>query len=225
MPPLRGGDRGVPIDPFLGGLLDHRRHIGPELIGLTDHEHADRAGDPLDELVGDRLVHEHPRGRRALLTGVHERRGDDPGDRLVQIRVRVDDHAVLAAELRHHALQMPLSGRDLRRRAGDLHPDRHRPGERDRVHPGVGHERRAGVALSGQQRDRRRRHSAGAERLHEHQRASRRLLGRLEHDRVAGGERRGGHPARDRDREVPGRDHRHHAAWSVPHLVSLAGDL
>ena len=39
-----------------------------------------------------------------------------------------------------------------------------------------------------------------------------RLLGGLEHDGVAGRERRRGHPARDREREVPGRDHRDHAA-------------
>ena len=46
----------------------------------------------------------------------------------------------------------------------------------------------------------------------EPQRAAGRLLGGLEHDRVAGGERGRGHPAGDREREVPGRDHRRDAA-------------
>ena len=86
-------------------------------------------------------------------------------------------------------------------------------------------ERRADVAFAGQQRDHRRRHTAGTERLQQSLRAAGRLLGRLQHDGVAGRERGGRHPARDRDREVPGGDHGRDAARDVAQLVALAGDL
>ena len=43
--------------------------------------------------------------------------------------------------------------------------------------------------------------------------------------RVARGQAGGRHAHGDRDREVPRRDHRHHAARRVAHLVALAGDL
>ena len=110
-------------------------------------------------------------------------------------------------------------------RARDLDPNRHRAGERDRVDTRVGHERGAGVAFAGQQRDRRVGHATGAKRLDEHQRTAWRLLGGLEHDRVPGGERRRRHAAWDRQREVPGGDDRRYAAGSVAHLVTFPGHL
>ena len=73
-------------------------------------------------------------------------------------------------------------------------------------------ERGADVALAGQQRHRVGRHAGLAQRPEDHQRAARRLLGRLEHDGVAGGEAGADHPERDREREVPRRDHRDDAA-------------
>ena len=86
-------------------------------------------------------------------------------------------------------------------------------------------ERRARLALAGQQRDRAGGHAAGAQRLDDPQPAARGLLGGLEHDGVAGRQRRGGHPRGDRQREVPGRDHRADAARRVVQLVALAGHL
>ena len=77
----------------------------------------------------------------------------------------------------------------------------------------------------GQQRQRVRRHARLAQRAHEHERAAGRLLGRLEHDRVAGRQPGGDHPARDRDREVPRRDHGDDAARPVAERVALARHL
>ena len=93
------------------------------------------------------------------------------------------------------------------------------------VHAGMADERRARLARAGQQADRRRRNPAGAQGLGETQRDPRRLLGRLEHNGVTGGERRRRHPARDRQREVPRRDDRDDAARHVAQLVALAGNL
>ena len=52
----------------------------------------------------------------------------------------------------------------------------------------VAHERGADVALARQQRERLGRHARLAQRLHQHRRATRRLLGRLEDHGVAGRE-------------------------------------
>ena len=81
----------------------------PSSLGLTDDQHLHGAGHPLDQLVGDRLVNEHARCRRAFLAGVDERRGDDRRHRLVEVGVGVDDHAVLAAELGDDALEVALA--------------------------------------------------------------------------------------------------------------------
>ena len=165
--------------------------------------------------VVDGLVAEHARGRRALLAGVEEGGLHERGHDLVEVGVGVDDHAVLAAHLRDHALEVLLRGGRLGRGAHDLLPDLRRAGERDRVHARVAHQRGADLALARQQRQRVGRHARLAQRAHEHVGAARRLLGGLEHDRVAGREPGGDHPAGDRDREVPRRDHRDDAARAV----------
>ena len=90
----------------------------PSVCGLADHQHLHRARQALEQLVGDRLVDEHPRGRRALLAGVGERRADDRRDRLVEVGVGVDDHAVLAAELGDDALEVALARSRSRRPRG-----------------------------------------------------------------------------------------------------------
>jgi len=93
-------ERPVALDPLACLLLDHRRHVGAEGVGLADEQPVDGAGDALEQGVGDRLVDEDARGRRALLPGVDERALNDRGHRVVEVRVAVDDHAVLAAPSR-----------------------------------------------------------------------------------------------------------------------------
>ncbi len=104
-------------------------------------------------------------------------------------------------------------------------PDGARARERDRVDAGMPHERLARVAEAGQQRDRAGRDARLAQRGRKRVAAGRGLLGRLQHHGVAGRERRGGHPAGDRDREVPRRDHRRDAASHVAHRVALTRHL
>ena len=160
----------------------------------------------------DRLVAEHARGGRALLAGEVEGGVDERGHDLVEVGVGVDDDRVLAAHLGHHALEVALAVGHLGGGADDLEPDLVRAGEGDRVHARVLDQRGADVALARQQRQRLGRHARLAQRLHEDRRAAGRLLGRLEQHRVAGREAGGDHPERDRDGEVPGRDHRDDAA-------------
>ena len=188
-------------------------------------QHLDRAREPLDQPVVDRLVGQHPRGRRALLARVVERRLHQRGHHVVEIGVGVHDHAVLPAHLGHDTLQVPLAGRHLRGAAHDLQPDRAGAGERDRVHARVADQRRADRPLAGQQRQRARRQAGLAQRPHDRERTRRRLLGRLQDDRVAGRQPGRDHPQRDRDREVPGRDHGDDPARTPAQLVALAGEL
>ena len=170
-------------------------------------------------------MRQHARRRRALLPRVAEGRRRDRGHRLVQVGVGIDDHAVLPAHLGHDALHVQLLGRRLRRGADDREPDRARAGEGDRVDARVAHQRLARVAEPGQERDSARGNARLAQRARERVAACGRLLGRLQDDRVAGRERGGRHPAWDRDREVPRRDHRRDAARGVAHRVALAAHL
>ena len=80
----------------------------PSVVGLADLQHLHRAGQALEQLLGDRLVDEHPRGRRALLAGVGEGRADDRRHGLVEVGVGVDDDAVLAAQLGDDRLEVAL---------------------------------------------------------------------------------------------------------------------
>ena len=77
----------------------------------------------------------------------------------------------------------------------------------------------------GSRRQRPGRDAGRAQGLDQGERGRRRLLGGLQDDGVAGGEGGGGHPGRDREREVPRRDHRGDAAGHVAHRVALARRL
>jgi hypothetical protein len=216
---------GVAGHALLRGALDDRPDLGAERVGRADLQDVDGARQALEQLVGDRLVDQDAGGCRALLARVVEGRADDGGDRVVEVGVAVDDHAVLAAHLDDGALELLLAGDDVARGADDLQADRPRAGERDRRHAWVAHQRGAGLAVALQQPDRLGRDAGVAQRLDEHEAAQRRLLGGLEDHRVAGRQRRGDHAGRDRDREVPRRDDRGHAARRVVQAVALAGDL
>ena len=149
------------------------------------------------ERVRRRLVHEHPRGRGALLAGVAERRVHDLRHHLVEVGVGVHDHAVLAAHLGHDPLHVALALGRLRGGAQDLEPDGARAGEGDHVHARVAHQRGPRLAVAGQQRQRVARHAGRVERVDERSGARGRLLGRLQHRGVPGRQRRGGHAARE----------------------------
>ena len=68
-------------------------------------------------------------------------------------------------------------------------------------------------------------HAGVVQQLHQPPGDPRRLLGRLEHDRVAGDELGRHHPHRDGQREVPRRDHDGDAARLVREPVGLAGHV
>ena len=88
----------------------------------------------------------------------------------------------------------------------DLAPDGRRAREGDLVDVGMVDERRAGLAVAGEDVDDAGREADLERQLAEPQRAERRLLGGLQHDRAARGERRAELPGGHQQREVPGDD-------------------
>ena len=93
----------------------------------------------------------------------------------------------------------------------DLAPDGGRAGEGDLVDLGVLDERGAGRAVAGEDVQHTRWQPGLQRELAQAQRGERRLLGRLQHDRAAGRERRRDLPGGHHQREVPRDDLRAHA--------------
>ena len=129
-------------------------------------------------------MHDHAARRRAALAGGAEGRPDDPLDREVEVGVVHDDDPVLAAELEMDVLE--LVGGVLRHEHARL--PRAREGDHRDV--GVAHEPVARLlAVAVDEVDDAVREPGLAEQLDEARRQERRVLGRLEHDRVAADER------------------------------------
>ncbi len=190
-----------------------------------DPQRLDRAGQPLVQSIRDVTVDEHACRSRALLPGEPERALDDRGNRVVQVRVGIDDHAVLAAHLRDHPLDVVLSRRLLGGDPDDAEPGGDRSGEGDDVHLRVRDERLSRLIATAQELQHVGRNAGGVQRLDDSVTARGRLLRGLEDDGVAGDERRGHHPGRDRQRKVPRCDHRTDAPREVAQRVALSGKL
>ena len=137
----------------------------------------------------------------AALTGGAERRPDDPVDGQVEVGVVEDDDRVLAAELEVDPLEVLRAVLH----DGDARVTRAR--ERDHRHVGMANQAIAdGAAAAVHDVDDALGDSGLVQQLDESLPQRGRIGRRLEDDRVAGDERRGDLPGRDRDREVPGRD-------------------
>ena len=148
----------------------------------------------------------------------------DALDRLVNRRVVEDDVRGLAPEFQREFLASAGGG------FGDRAADSGGPGEGDLVDIRMIDEGRPGVASSGDDVDNAGRQVGLLQDLGEDKRGQRRGFGRLQHDRVAGGERWGDLPGQHHQREVPrddlGRDTeraRVRAEPGVVELVSPAG--
>jgi len=148
-------------------------------------------------------VDEEPRACVADLSLVVEDTPRRGLGRRVDVRA-VGHHDVrrLAAALEREPLHVRLAGV-----AQEELADLRRAGEGDEVHVHVPADRLTGrLAEAGDDLQHARRHPRLRRQLGEPQRGERRLLGRLQHDAVAGGERRAELPRRHQQREVPGHD-------------------
>ncbi len=164
--------------------------------------------DAFEELVLQRLVYEQPRAGVADLALVVE---DAPrrslGGGADVAAVLHHDVRRLAAAFECEPFHVRLAGV-----AQEELADFRRAGERDEIDVHVAAERLAGrLAEAGHDLEHAVRDTGLARELGEPQRGQRRLLGRLQHNAVAGGERGSDLPARHQQREVPRHDRRHDA--------------
>jgi hypothetical protein len=134
------------IEPLLGGGVDDRADMGLDPAGIAELQFAAGAGDHLDHLVGDVLLHhEQAQGRAALAGGAEGRHHDVVGDLLGQRR-RIDDHGVEAAGLGDQRDDRPVLGGES---AVDRAGGGGRAGEGDAGDSGMRDQRRAERAVSG----------------------------------------------------------------------------
>ena len=80
-------------------------------------------------------------------------------------------------------------------------------------------------AAARQKAERLRRKTSLDQRLRKHRRNHRRLARGLDNNRVARHQSRHRHPAKDRQCEVPRRNHDPHTQRQIPHLIAFAGQL
>ena len=186
-------------------LVHDRSHVRAGGSSVTDAPGLQAVPQPVDELVVH-TVEDHQSGRGgAPLPGgaVAALQGDLDGQ--VEVGVVGDDQRVLAAHFQLHA--RPSSGR----RSEHALTGGYRTGEGDGGDlRGAGEDIADVSAASHDEVEHTGGKSGPVQRVHQRPRAGRYRIGRLEHDRVAVGQRRGDLPGRDRDREVPGGDDRDH---------------
>jgi hypothetical protein len=217
----------VAQDPVERGGFDQRTDDGG-VIGRVTHRALLRlAGERGDELLLDRTVDEDARARAAVLPGVPERRLGQIGRHQVDLVAAVghDDLRALPAALQHDALEVGVRG-VAQEGAADLG----RAGEGDHVDARVQPERFACDVAEARDDVEDAVRDACLGRLGQPQRGQRRQLRRLDHQRVAGGERRSDLPRQRHQREVPRQHtaddpdgfphdqpemHRRGAGWSV----------
>ena len=211
MPRMRSWERASITGPDVG------RRIG----GVAQHQLGGQRGDPLDELVGDVAVDDQPGGRGAALAGGAEGAEERAVGGQLEVGVGQHDHAVLAPELERHQASGPAA----MAAAATLRPVGTEPVKLTAPMPGwvamaapgspwpwTTLSSPAGMPASTRQAT----NALGAQR---------RLLGRLQHDAVAGQQGREELPRRDGHREVPRRDHPDHADGVARRPGQLVGQL
>ena len=133
---------------------------------------------------------------------------------LIQVRVAIHDDAVLAAHLADDLLEISLTRRGAARRLPNLQPDFPRPGKRDEIDLRMRHQVRAdSSAWAGQQIHHARRQTGFNEQLHQARANDRRLIGRLQDDRVSRHNSGSGHSREDREGKIPRGNNHTCAAW------------
>ena len=214
----------------VGHALDDPADVR-ELAGVVERpvEHLAVVGRPglgVARLLGERgdevVVHARARqyaGRgRAVLAGVEVAGDRDVLGGELEVRVVEDDHRRLAAELEVDLLDV-VGGRLRDRDTGaDAAGDRRHRGNR------VADERRARVTVAADDVEDARRQELGHQLGHP-DRARGRGVGRLEHHRVAGGDRRRPLPDGHHCRVVPGRDRGADADRLAPHVRRVAAHV
>jgi len=96
----------MPLDLLDGGSVDQRADADSRAEAVADDELRHGCREAGEEVVVDRVLHEHPVRRDAGLAGVAELADDRAGDGLVEVGVVEDDERRVAAELERHLLHL-----------------------------------------------------------------------------------------------------------------------
>ena len=199
-------------------LADQRAEVGRRVFRAAELQALGAGLQPGDERVEDRPLDIDALGAEADLAAVGEARAHRALDRLVEIGVGEDERRILAAEFERH---LPDAERRL---AHDRFAGARLAGEGDAVD-----QRMLGQELAGRIRPEAvhdivdaLRHAGLVHHLAEQRGGQRRLLRRLDHHRVAAGERRADLPGHQQQRQVPRRDHRDHALRPAQAVVERA---
>ena len=215
------GERGIASHHQLGPLLAARLDVAHHAVALLGRHQRSQLGgrvEPRSKLSGlgllgqsaDHLVEarrgdEQARPRVAGLAGVEVDRLVGALHGSLNVGVGQDDVGRLAPELQRDALERaPGLG-------ADLAPHLGRAGEGDLLDAGVVDERRTGLPVAGDHVEHARRQPNLERQFAEAQRAQRRLLGGLEHDRAARRQRRRDLPGGHQQGKVPRHDLPAHA--------------
>src|SRR3954470_3791031 len=164
---------------------------------VADAQRREPALQLVDDRLVDRFLDEQARAGAAHMALVEVDAVDDALDRLVERGVVEDDVRSLAAELERQLLAGPGQ------LALNRLPDLGRAGERDLVDAAGGHDRGARAPVAGDDVDDAGRKLGLPQHIAEEQRRERRRLGRLENDRVPGGQCGRDLPREHQQREVP----------------------
>ena len=201
---FRAAERDIALVDFELFRVDHRADMRAGLECIIHHERLHPFGECRDEAVVDALGHDQARGGRAALTGGEERaiRGAFHGN--PEIGIVEHDKRILAAHFELHLLH---------RRGGDAGscdapPGADRARKRDRQNIAVIDDRLAHHRALAHDKVQ---HAPGQpramENVAERPGRMRHEFRRLDHHRVAIGERRRELPRGNGNREVPWRDH------------------
>ena len=188
------------LDAVVLDLVDDRADVDGFVERRADAEGFHAGADLVVELLGDALLHEQARAGAADLALVEPDAVDEAFDGGVEIGVVEDDEGRFAAELEGELLGRVGGG------LADDAADFGRAGEGDLVDVGMLDDGCAGLAVAVDDVE----HACGQADfvgdLGEGERGERRVLGGLDDDGVAGGERGRDLPGEHQQREVPGDD-------------------
>ena len=202
---LAHGIRDATLDGLERALVDQRADDRVRLLRVARLQPLRLRHELLDERVRNRALDDDLPGGHADLALVEERPERRRVHRVLEVGVGEHDQRVVAAELEQDPLEVAAG------RLGELAPGRGRAGEVEPAHERVLDQLVADrPGLAGRVRDDVE-HPRGQPRLGEdlapeQSTDDRRVLGRLQHDRVAERERRRDRARGEDERGIPGRD-------------------
>ena len=191
--------------------VDHRAHERRRAgVGMIDDQPVDELADRLDQGLVLAVLDDQPPRRRAALAGAHIGGLDRDRGGGVDVARIPDDERIVAAHFERE---------DLVRRLGELavkgEAGAGRAGEQEAVEPGMGGERLAGLRPALDAAYRAFGHAGLMVERDQIFADRRRLLARLEDDRVAGEQSRDDMAVGQMGREIIGAEHAEHAVRLV----------